>query len=141
MGNLTPRILRCINELNVAMGATGPNASRRRVHHNAESHRNHAFGALTQADMTTVKEGESYGDGLPLTVFQHRSLYQDAGHLKPSAHYGDVCIAGRPSGLQGLRGCVEGVGVPRAEELDLGRLTTARGVAHREMTAPGPVIG
>jgi len=94
MGNLTPRILRCINELNVAMGATGPNASRRRVHHNAESHRNRAFGALTQADMTTVKEGESYGDGFPLTVFQPRSIYQGAAlssHFKPCARYGDVC--------------------------------------------------
>jgi hypothetical protein len=61
MGNLTPRILRCINALNVAMGAVGENASRRRVHHNAESHRNRAFGALTREDMTTIKEGESYG--------------------------------------------------------------------------------
>lgn len=94
MGNLTPRILRCINELNVAMGAVGENASRRRVHHNAESHRNRAFGALTREDMTTIKEGESYGDGFPLTVFQPRSLYQGAalgGHFKPCARYGDVC--------------------------------------------------
>jgi hypothetical protein len=94
MGNLTPRILRCINALNVAMGAVGENASRRRVHHNAESHRNRAFGALTREDMTTIKEGESYGDGFPLTVFQPRSLYSGAalgGRFKPCARYGDVC--------------------------------------------------
>ena len=67
MGNLTPRILRCINMLNVQMGATGARSALRRVHHNAESHRNHIFGALTASQM----DG---GDGFPLTVFQPRAL-------------------------------------------------------------------
>ncbi len=64
MGNLTPRILRCVNELNGAMGQTGP---LRRVHHNAESHRNVIFGGITGGDM----EG---GDAFPLTVFQPERL-------------------------------------------------------------------
>ncbi|MDB4934365.1 MAG: hypothetical protein JWP87_1337 [Labilithrix sp.] len=64
MGNLTPRILRCVNELNLAMGQTGPF---RRVHHNAESHRNVIFGGITGADMAT-------GEAFPLTVFQPRLL-------------------------------------------------------------------
>ncbi len=59
MGNLTPRILRCINALNSAM----PGASAlRRVHHNAESHRNHIFAALTHTEMMN-------GEGFPLTAF------------------------------------------------------------------------
>lgn len=62
MGNLTPRILRAINALNQAMGAVGTQSPLRRVHHNAESHRNHIFGALQAKEM----EG---GDGFPLTVF------------------------------------------------------------------------
>ncbi|MGO8815638.1 MAG: anthrax toxin-like adenylyl cyclase domain-containing protein [Terriglobia bacterium] len=78
MGNLTPRILRCINALNAAMGDPGP---LRRVHHNAESHRNHIFGALTALEMTR-------GDGLPLTVFQPRALLM--GH-SPTSRYQDVC--------------------------------------------------
>jgi hypothetical protein len=93
MGNLTPRILRCINELNIAMGAVGDKASRRRVHHNAESHRNRAFGALTKHDMETAKDGDQYGDGFPLTVFQPRTLYSGAalsGQFKTTARYGDV---------------------------------------------------
>jgi hypothetical protein len=73
MGNLTPRILRCINELNVQMGATGANSAMRRVHHNAESHRSRHFGALTGTDLVTKKDGEQYGDGFPLTVFQPRA--------------------------------------------------------------------
>jgi Anthrax toxin LF subunit len=77
MGNITPRILRCINLLNLEMGAQGP---LRRVHHNAESHRNAAFGALSAAEM----EG---GDGLPLTVFQPASLWQKDAALRP---YQDV---------------------------------------------------
>jgi hypothetical protein len=64
MGNLTPRILRCINELNVAMGQTG---ALRRVHHNAESHRNVIFGGITGAEM-------AQGDAFPLTVFQPEGL-------------------------------------------------------------------
>ena len=74
MGNLTPRILRCINALNNAMGATGANSALRRVHHNAESHRNFAFGALSAQDMVTKKEGDTYGDGFPLTAFQPPSV-------------------------------------------------------------------
>ena len=77
MGNITPRILRCINLLNLEMGAQGPF---RRVHHNAESHRNAAFGALTARDM----EG---GDGLPLTVFHPARLWQNDPGLRP---YQDV---------------------------------------------------
>ncbi|MDB5216751.1 MAG: hypothetical protein JWO86_4678 [Myxococcaceae bacterium] len=64
MGNLTPRILRCVNELNLAMGQTGPF---RRVHHNAESHRNVIFGGITGVDM-------GKGEAFPLTVFQPAGL-------------------------------------------------------------------
>lgn len=64
MGNLTPRILQCILELNVAMGQ-GAMGLNRRVHHNAESHRNRLHGGLTYADMTGRKQ-----DGMPLTIFQ-----------------------------------------------------------------------
>ena len=48
MGNLTARNLRCINTLNEEMGQTGPF---RRVHHNAESHRNAIFGGITGEEM------------------------------------------------------------------------------------------
>jgi hypothetical protein len=81
MGNLTPRILRCINMLNVQMGATGAKSALRRVHHNAESHRNHIFGALTASQM----DG---GDGFPLTVFQPKALL---GPDSPVRVYEDVC--------------------------------------------------
>ena len=64
MGNLTPRILRCINDLNLAMGQTG---AFRRVHHNAESHRNLIFGGITADDM-------GRGEAFPLTVFQPEGL-------------------------------------------------------------------
>jgi hypothetical protein len=77
MGNITPRILRCINLLNTEMGSQGPF---RRVHHNAESHRNAAFGALSAQEM----EG---GDGLPLTVFHPSSLWQSDAGIRP---YQDV---------------------------------------------------
>ncbi|WP_211445247.1 anthrax toxin-like adenylyl cyclase domain-containing protein [Collimonas humicola] len=80
MGNITPRILRCINELNRAMGAVDENAPFRRVHHNAESHRNHIFGALTKMELEK-------GEGLPITVFQPSSL-QIAG--SPTQKYLDV---------------------------------------------------
>ena len=73
MGNLTPRILRCINELNAQMGASGGKSALRRVHHNAESHRYRLFGALSGKDMVTKKDGEQFGDGFPLTVFQPRA--------------------------------------------------------------------
>ncbi|WP_141667977.1 MULTISPECIES: anthrax toxin-like adenylyl cyclase domain-containing protein [unclassified Burkholderia] len=69
MGNISPRILRTINELNKAMNATGANSPFRRVHHNAESHRNHIFGAITRADMEK-------GEGFPITVFQPRFLQE-----------------------------------------------------------------
>lgn len=78
MGNVTGRILRCINALNAAMPRG--EAAFRRVHHNAESHRNHIFGAISGAEM----EG---GDGVPLTVFQPDVLCR-AG--SPTARFGDV---------------------------------------------------
>jgi len=59
------------------MGDPGP---LRRVHHNAESHRNHIFGALTALEMAR-------GDGLPLTVFQPRGLLMDHS---PTSRYQDV---------------------------------------------------
>lgn len=69
MGNLTPRILRCITSLNNTMPrGRGPF---RRVHHNAESHRNVYFKALTEAEMRA-------GEGLPLTIFQPNSV-RDSG--------------------------------------------------------------
>ncbi len=80
MGNLTPRILRCINQLNSTMGAVGSKAPFRRVHHNAESHRNHIFGAITASEMDT-------GDGFPLTVFQPAHLQQGSS---PTRAYVDV---------------------------------------------------
>ena len=82
MGNLTPRILRCINELNSEMGATGSSTGMRRVHHNAESHRHRYFGAITRNEMVND------GDGFPLTVFQPSSL---TTHESPTAGYGTVC--------------------------------------------------
>src|SRR5262249_12722055 len=93
MGNLTPRILRCINELNAQMGFVGTRAALRRVHHNAESHRFREFGALTGKDMVTKKDGEQYGDGFPLTVFQPESLSRvwSNGKSMAAAGYGDVC--------------------------------------------------
>ena len=86
MGNLTPRILRCINHLNGLMGATGGVSALRRVHHNAESHRYRLFGALTALDMVTMKDGEVYGDGFPLTVFQPERLTNGS----PVAGYGAI---------------------------------------------------
>ena len=78
MGNITGRILRCINALNTEM----PNGASafRRVHHNAESHRNFLFGAITGSEMIA-------GDGVPLTVFQPATLCR-AG--SPTAQFGDV---------------------------------------------------
>jgi hypothetical protein len=61
MGNLTARNLRCINTLNTEMGQVGPF---RRVHHNAESHRNAIFGGISR------KEMEEENEGFPLTAFQ-----------------------------------------------------------------------
>lgn len=65
MGNITPRILRCINALNTRMGQSG---AFRRVHHNAESHRNTIFGGITGPEM---QKGEAF----PLTVFQPPSAF------------------------------------------------------------------
>lgn len=65
MGNITARILRCINELNSAMGQVGPF---RRVHHNAESHRNVIFGGIQSRDM-------ELGEGFPMTVFHPEELH------------------------------------------------------------------
>ena len=63
MGNVTPRILECVNALNAEMGA----GANRRVHHNAESHRSHIFGAITGNEMVE-------GEGLPITGFHPRML-------------------------------------------------------------------
>ena len=79
MGNLSGRILRCINALNAAM-PLGAGALRR-VHHNAESHRSHIFGAISADDM----DG---GDGVPLTAFHPGGGGRARGAL---ARYGDVC--------------------------------------------------
>jgi hypothetical protein len=81
MGNLTPRILRCINALNRAMNPDNPGTAFRRVHHNAESHRHALFGALTKEDMENPKKK----DGFPMTGFHPRSLHQARGWA-----YGDV---------------------------------------------------
>ena len=85
MGNITPRILRCIGRLNTAMGAVGSSAPFRRVHHNAESHRHHMFGALTRADMEA-------SEGFPLTVFQPASLLKPSagGKRQPTSRYDAV---------------------------------------------------
>lgn len=64
LGNVTARIVRCINELNNKMGQNGPF---RRVHHNAESHRSAIFGGITAADM-------GKGEAFPLTVFHPSQL-------------------------------------------------------------------
>jgi hypothetical protein len=81
MGNLTPRILRCINLLNNEM-LLG-NTPFRRVHHNAESHRNHIFGALVAADMNDPNKK----DGFPLTAFHPRRLQAPTSVMRG---YGDV---------------------------------------------------
>jgi hypothetical protein len=80
MGNITPRILRCINALNEAMGAVNEKAVFRRLHHGAEADRNHLHGALTREDWEK-------GEGFPITVFQPPSL-QAAG--SPTHDYLDV---------------------------------------------------
>ncbi len=91
MGNLTPRILRCINQLNVEMGATGNKSPFRRVHHNAESHRHKGFGAITAQDMQTI-QSNGFGDGLPLTVFQPAALTRiQQGRTPPTARYTEIC--------------------------------------------------
>ncbi|ARU59162.1 MAG: CyaA/EF/ExoY family adenylyl cyclase toxin [Pseudomonadales bacterium] len=91
MGNLTPRILRCINELNAEMGALGSKAPMRRVHHNAESHRHKGFGAITESEMNQILSN-GFGDGFPLTVFQPSALVRPtSGQVLPTATYTEVC--------------------------------------------------
>ena len=79
MGNLTPRILRCINALNAAMGATGNKGAMRRVHHNAEALRPFLFGAIFGGEMLEKNEG------FPFTMF-HPTPLENA-----LVQYGDVC--------------------------------------------------
>ena len=79
MGNITPRILRCINELNSEMNPKDPFTSFRRVHHNAESHRHQMFGALVNKEMEA-------GDGFPMTGFHPSRLLRGG----PIAKYGNV---------------------------------------------------
>jgi len=102
MGNLTPRILRCINTLNAKMGG---HPALRRVHHNAESHRNAIFSALTASEM----EG---GDGLPLTVFQPKSLCVNES---PVFKYGSVATLETLQEFRKYAGLVHDAGyfVPR----------------------------
>ena len=78
MGNLTPRILRCINALNAEMNPGDPHTPMRRVHHNAESHRHAMFGALKADEMWE-------GDGFPITGFHPAGLRGRHGWV-----YGDV---------------------------------------------------
>lgn len=87
MGNLTPRILRCITNLNISMGATRDKAPLRRVHHNAESHRNAMFGAITGDEMESKFDADGYGDGFPFTVFHPSTLVTHPA----TARYGKVC--------------------------------------------------
>lgn len=89
MGNLTPRILRCINALNAKMGAKNDstNAPFRRVHHNAESHRHANFGAINRADMEGAMDGDGFGDGFPFTVFQPSELARQPA-MRP---FGEIC--------------------------------------------------
>ena len=112
MGNLTPRILRCINTLNALMGATGERGALRRVHHNAESHRFRQFGALTAEDMVTMKDGEVFGDGFPLTVFHPRRLITGGTAV---AEYDTVCTLENLTEFQtyALRLADSGYYVPR----------------------------
>lgn len=112
MGNLTPRILRAINTLNIDMGAVGPNSALRRVHHNAESHRHGAFGALTSRDM----DG---GEGFPLTAFHPPSALanlkpdpSEPGKVRvsPLLKYGSVCTIERMTEFKIYAGDVHAAG-------------------------------
>lgn len=44
----------------------------------------------TTINMVSMKDGDSHGDGFPLTVFQPASLYSGADISLPSAVHGDV---------------------------------------------------
>ncbi|OQW95297.1 MAG: hypothetical protein BWK79_02935 [Beggiatoa sp. IS2] len=77
MGNITPRILQCVMDLNTEMGAGGQKSVLRRVHHNAESGRHANFGALTGKQM----EG---GEGLPITVFQPNQMGANQRDSRPA---------------------------------------------------------
>ena len=89
MGNVTPRITRCINRLNSLM--LNGNGAFRRVHHNAESHRHVAFGALTvfQPDAAGVRHPAIARYGSVSTLLDMREfrvyagLLQDAGYFLP----------------------------------------------------------
>jgi hypothetical protein len=128
MGNITPRILRCINLLNTEMGAQGPF---RRVHHNAESHRNAAFGALTANEMEA-------GDGLPLTVFQPAGLWQNNAGLRP---YQDVSTLLTMQEFQHLRRPAERGRLLRAAQLDLGHVDPRRHAGLNRATTTPPRSG
>jgi hypothetical protein len=104
MGNLTPRILRCINELNKEMNPDNPTTPFRRVHHNAESHRHAMFGALVEKDMVEKD------DGFPMTGFHPRWVYESRGWA-----YGDVCTIEKMSEFRAYAEALHAVGfyVPR----------------------------
>ncbi|MES2184629.1 MAG: anthrax toxin-like adenylyl cyclase domain-containing protein [Pseudomonadota bacterium] len=82
IGNVTPRILRAINMLNIEMGAVGDMGWARRVHHNAESHRFIDFGALSRDEMSGKKK-----EGFPFACFLPPAL----SHKAPMARYGTIC--------------------------------------------------
>jgi hypothetical protein len=63
------------------MGATGTRSALRRVHHNAESHRNRRWAAITETDMRTKKDGDKFGDGFPMTCF-HPSRLVNGGYFE-----------------------------------------------------------
>lgn len=67
MGNMTPRTLMCINDLNIAMGAFGPSHVLRRVHHNTEADRPVFFAE-------TGKKMREENATFPITVFQPRAF-------------------------------------------------------------------
>lgn len=118
MGNLTPRILRAINALNVAMG--GPGALRR-VHHNAESHRHGNFGALTSRDM----EG---GEGFPLTAFHPQSALAGPKSL---ARFGSICTIERMAEFHAYAGALHDAGfyVPKHWAWNMSIRDSARAIA------------
>ncbi|MBC5767735.1 anthrax toxin-like adenylyl cyclase domain-containing protein [Ramlibacter albus] len=104
MGNLTPRILRCINALNAAMSPDTGDSPLRRVHHNAESHRHSTFGALQAGEM------ESANEGFPMTGFHPRGLQQRTGWT-----YGDVATLENMTEFRAYCDALEAAGyqVPR----------------------------
>ena len=83
MGNLTPRILQCINALNSEMKAVGNKGPMRRVHHNAEALRPFLFGAIYGGEMV------SKGEGFPFTSFQPHDLRGFLGDVCTMEHMAD----------------------------------------------------